>query len=136
VHNYASNVCKYLYAHVCLFICLIFLWLLVESILNCRDTTPANVIISCVIYMLAVFIVSLMIKLLLRTYKERLTFVSHIDDVQYHLMFFFMEIVEITEQYCYTMIIGISTRNNCTLVVNNYRTARLVSLYIYIYRYR
>jgi len=34
-----------------------------------------------------------------------------------------MEIVEVTEQYCYTMIIGMSMENRFTLVVGNRRAA-------------
>ncbi|XP_025205682.1 uncharacterized protein LOC112601989 [Melanaphis sacchari] len=79
----------------------------VESNLSGDTALVANVIISCIIYMSTVFIVSLVIKLSLKTYQERLTFVSHSDDAKYYLTSLSMEIVEITEQYCYTINIGI-----------------------------
>ncbi|KAL5242620.1 hypothetical protein ACI65C_010030 [Semiaphis heraclei] len=79
----------------------------VESNLSGDTAMAANVVISCIIYMSAVFVVSLVIKLSLRTCQDRLTFVSHADDAIYHLTSLSMEIVEITEQYCYTMNIGI-----------------------------
>lgn len=58
--------------------------------------------------MSTIFIVSLLIKLSLKMYHEGLTFVNHADDIKYHLTSFSMEIIEITEQYCYSMNIGIS----------------------------
>ncbi|KAE9538886.1 hypothetical protein AGLY_005468 [Aphis glycines] len=79
----------------------------VESNLSGDTALAANVIISCIIYTSIVFIVSLVIKILLRTCQDRLTFVSRADDAKYHLTSLSMEIVEITEQYCYTMNIGI-----------------------------
>ncbi|XP_026823216.1 uncharacterized protein LOC113561156 [Rhopalosiphum maidis] len=78
-----------------------------ESNLSGDTALVANVIISCIIYTSTVFIVSLVIKLSLRTCQDRLTFVNHTDDAKYHLTSLSMEIVEITEQYCYTMNIGI-----------------------------
>ncbi|XP_050060016.1 uncharacterized protein LOC114132311 isoform X2 [Aphis gossypii] len=78
-----------------------------ESNLSGDTALAANVIISCIIYTSIVFIVSLVIKISLRTCQDRLTFVSHADDAKYHLTSLSMEIVEITEQYCYTMNIGI-----------------------------
>jgi len=84
----------------------------VESNLSGDTALVANVVISCIIYMSAVFIVSLVIKLSLKTCQGRLTFVNQADDVKYHLTSLSMEIVEITEQYCYTMNIGISIKKN------------------------
>ncbi|XP_022164439.1 uncharacterized protein LOC111029640 isoform X2 [Myzus persicae] len=78
-----------------------------ESNLSGDTALVTNVLISCITYMSAVFIVSLVIKLSLRTCQDRLTFVNQADDAKYHLTSLFMEIVEITEQYCYTMNIGI-----------------------------
>lgn len=83
-----------------------------------EPTPKTNVVISCVFYMSIVFVVSLVIKLSLRTYHERLTFVSHADDVKYHLTSLSMEIVEITEQYCYSMSIGISIHTRDTHFIN------------------
>lgn len=83
-----------------------------ESNLSGDTALAANVIISCIIYTSIVFIVSLVIKISLRTCQDRLTFISHADDAKYHLTSLSMEIVEITEQYCYTMNIGISTKKN------------------------
>lgn len=75
------------------------------------DKAPTrDVITSCILYMSFVFLVSLPIKLMLRAYQRRLRFVNRVDDAKYHLTSLSMEIVEITEQYCYTMNIGISTR--------------------------
>lgn len=116
---------------------------------GCGNIAPSsiNVLTSCICYMSAVFTISLMIKLSLRMYQERLTFVDHTDDVQYHLIYFYMEIVEITEQYCYTMIIGISMKNDFNIVYNCWTTIcssitnikqtpscliDLVEIYIYI----
>ncbi|XP_029343088.1 uncharacterized protein LOC107883945 [Acyrthosiphon pisum] len=78
-----------------------------ESNLSGDTALAANVVISCIIYMSTVFIVSLVIKLSLRTCQDRLTFVNLADDAKYHLTSLSMEIVEITEHYCYTMNIGI-----------------------------
>jgi len=82
----------------------------VESNLSGDTAAAANVVISCIIYMSTVFIASLVIKLSLRTCQDRLTFVNFADDAKYHLTSLSMEIVEITEHYCYTMNIGISIK--------------------------
>ncbi|XP_025422946.1 uncharacterized protein LOC112692490 [Sipha flava] len=75
------------------------------------DTYAANVVIlTCIFYTSVIFIVSMTIKLLLRMCQERLTFVCDLDDVKYHITSFFMETVEITEQYCYTMNVAIVAR--------------------------
>ena len=81
-----------------------------ESNLSGDTALAANVVISCIIYMSTVFIVSLVIKLSLRTCQDSLTFVNLADDAKYHLTSLSMEIVEITEHYCYTMNIGISIK--------------------------
>lgn len=77
--------------------------------------------------MSAVFFVSLVIKLSLKAYQERLTFVNNIDDAKYHLTSWFMEIVEITEQYCYTMNIGISM----TIYIYNIIIPVILIIYTY-----
>lgn len=75
-------------------------------------SSEINVVISCIYYLMTTFIVSLTIKQLLRTYRERLTFVHNADNIKHYLTSLSMEIVEITEQYCYTMNIGISMITN------------------------
>lgn len=90
----------------------IFWWFSVKFNPNGDTASAAHMVISCVFFMSIVFIVSLIIKIMLRTCQERLTFVNRVDNVKYHLTSLCMEIVEITEQYCYSMNIAISIVNN------------------------
>lgn len=75
---------------------------------NYDSTLTVYVAISCVLYISATFFTLLTIKVLLKMYQEKITFTKRLDDIKYHLSLMSMEIVEITEQYCYTMNIGIS----------------------------
>ncbi|XP_050526463.1 uncharacterized protein LOC126897084 [Daktulosphaira vitifoliae] len=67
--------------------------------------TKIDKLVTCFLHIMIICLNSLLIKLSLNLYRNRLKFANYLDFIMYEVIHIVMEVVEITEHYCYMMII-------------------------------